>query len=118
MNRAEWQQMARERARDAEVLLAAGQRSGAYYLAGYAVECGLKSCVLVRLAGEPGLIFEERRFSDRCWTHDLEKLVELADLTVLLDADLAANVALNNNWLALKDWTESARYQMSTEAKA
>ncbi len=30
--------------RDAEVLLDAGQWSGAYYLAGYAVECGLKAC--------------------------------------------------------------------------
>ena len=49
MNRTNLQRLAEERARDAELLLEGGQWSGAFYLAGYAVECGLKSCVLARI---------------------------------------------------------------------
>ncbi len=45
MNRLEFQAMAEERIVDASLLLVGGQWSAAYYLAGYAVECGLKACI-------------------------------------------------------------------------
>lgn len=45
MNRTQLQILAEERARDAEALLNAGRWSGAFYLAGYAIECGLKACI-------------------------------------------------------------------------
>jgi hypothetical protein len=45
VNRTQLQQLAEERVRDAEALLNAGQWSGAYYLAGYAVEFALKACI-------------------------------------------------------------------------
>jgi len=77
MNRAHWQLLAEERARDAQALIAASHWSGAYYLAGYAVECGFKSCVLRRLATAPELIFSEKQFSVKCWTHDLADLLDL-----------------------------------------
>jgi HEPN domain-containing protein len=118
VNRADWQQLAEERARDAEALLAAGCWSGAYYLVGYAVECGLKSCILVRLAAAPEQVFLEKRFSEKCWTHDLEDLVSLADLQTQLAADCAANAALDRHWSAAKDWSEQDRYRMKTEAEA
>ncbi len=44
MNRSSLQNLANERIKDAEALLMAGRWSGAYYLAGYAVECALKAC--------------------------------------------------------------------------
>ena len=46
MTRADFQKLANERVADARALLAARRWGGAYYLAGYAVECGLKSCVI------------------------------------------------------------------------
>ncbi len=49
MNLVELRQLAEDRLRDAAALLAAGQFSGAYYLAGYAVECGLKACILAHI---------------------------------------------------------------------
>jgi len=49
VNRAELRQLAEDRILDAEHLLAAGRWSGAYYLAGYAVECGLKACIMARV---------------------------------------------------------------------
>jgi hypothetical protein len=44
--RPEWQQLAEDRILDAQTHLdpAVGRWSGAYYLVGYAIECGLNSC--------------------------------------------------------------------------
>src|SRR5262249_3316064 len=78
VNRADLQRMARDGLRAAKALLAARRWSGAYYLAGYAVECALKSCVIAYLMRTDQ--FPDNRFSERCWTHELEQLVALADL--------------------------------------
>jgi hypothetical protein len=118
MTRADWQQLAEERAKDAQALLAVSQWSGAYYLGGYAVECGLKSCVLVRVMGAPQCIFLDKRFSEKCWTHDLEDLVKLADLAAVRDAAVAANATLNLNWQFVFAWSEQDRYRMKTEVQA
>ena len=80
MNRAQWQRLAQERASDAEILLNGGQWAGAYYLAGYAVECGLKSCVLAFVENNPDIVFRDKKYSEKCWTHDIGNLVALADL--------------------------------------
>ena len=45
VSRAELQQFARDRIEDARILLANGRWQAAYYLVGYAVECGLKPSV-------------------------------------------------------------------------
>ena len=58
MNRAELQRLSLERIEDARALLAAKQWSGAYYLAGYSLECALKSCVLAYIE-RTGIIFED-----------------------------------------------------------
>ncbi len=110
MNRQEFQQQARTKLLDARALLRAKRWSGAYYLAGYAVECGLKACILRRLEADVGLIFKERRWAESCWTHNLELLVQLADLRPDLEADLSANQKLKDRWQIVKDWNESSRY--------
>src|SRR5689334_10545399 len=79
VNRAQLRQLAEDRILDAERLLAAGRWGGAYYLAGYAVECGLKACIMVYVEAI-GAIFQDRKFSEKCWTHDLEDLLNLANL--------------------------------------
>lgn len=45
MNRQELQAIALLRIEEAQHLLSGKHYSGAYYLAGYAVECGLKACL-------------------------------------------------------------------------
>ena len=42
-----------------DCLLAGGRWTGAYYLGGYAVECGLKACILARVGATPEIIFDE-----------------------------------------------------------
>ena len=39
------QELSKVRLKEARALLRAGMHDGAYYLAGYAVECGLKACI-------------------------------------------------------------------------
>src|SRR5256885_356806 len=78
VTRADFQKLADERIADAKALLAAKRWAAAYYLAGYAVECGLKACVLVRVTAVAEVIFEDRRYSEKCWTHSLTQLVDLA----------------------------------------
>jgi hypothetical protein len=103
---------------DAKAQLGAHGWSAAYYLAGYAVECGLKACILARLAATPEVIFEERRFSEKCWTHDFDELVKLAGLEATRDADTTANPALEDNWQVVSAWSEQSRYQTTSHQKA
>jgi HEPN domain-containing protein len=73
VNRAQLRQLAEDRILDAQRLLTGGRWAGAYYLAGYAAECGLKACIIVHVEVS-GAIFQDRKFSEKCWTHDLEDL--------------------------------------------
>jgi hypothetical protein len=45
VDRSQLRQLAADRILDAEHLLSGGRFSGAYYLAGYSVECALKACI-------------------------------------------------------------------------
>jgi hypothetical protein len=117
VNRLELRQLAQDRLDDAAALLAAGRWSGAYYLAGYAVECGLKACILAHVEAT-GAIFRDKRFSEKCWTHDLEVLVVQANLKPALDALVAVNANFSANWGTTKDWEETSRYQQKTQAEA
>jgi hypothetical protein len=118
VNRVQWQQFAERWLVDAKTLLDNRRWSAAYYVAGYAVESGLKACVLVRLAATPEVIFENRRFSENCWTHGLLELVKLAGLEAKRAIDIAANPTLAWNWAVTKDWTEQSRYETALHHKA
>src|ERR1019366_8510670 len=45
MNRSDLHQLTEARVRESQALLAAGEAAGAYYVAGYAVDCALKACI-------------------------------------------------------------------------
>ena len=118
--RAEWQQLAEDRILDARAHLTpcVGRWSAAYYLVGYAVECGLKSCILARVTAHPEVIFKDKKFSLDAWTHDFETLLRVADLKADRDAAILASPAAYNNWQKVKDWNEHTRYAQKTQAEA
>jgi len=118
VNRLEFQAMAEERIVDARVLLAGGQWSAAYYLAGYAVECGLKACIVKRVEAAAGVIFEDRKFSDKCWTHSIDELIKLAEVHIAHKADIATNPNLKKNWSIACAWNEQSRYRMTPQDEA
>lgn len=118
MNRAELQQLAEDRVVDAEALLAARRWSAAFYLAGYALECGLKSCVLAQLVKHTEVVFQDKKFSADCWTHSIDKLVALAQLTAQLAADRRANAMLDQNWTIVASWNGVSRYEQKLQGEA
>jgi hypothetical protein len=120
LNRAELQALAEERRLDAIALLEANRWTGAYYLTGYVVEIGLKSCVLAHLE-KTGMLFKNRKYLKdlgECWTHELAFLAKLAGLDEDLGLACQANSALAGFWGVVKDWKETTRYEHKTQNDA
>jgi hypothetical protein len=113
VTRLEGQQLAECWLVDAKRLLDDHRWSAAYYVAGYAVECGLKACILARMAAAPEVIFDDKKFSEKCWTHGIFELVKLAGQEAARAADSTANPALGRNWLVVNAWNEKACYLLN-----
>jgi len=111
MNRAELQKLARQRVRDSKALLEKECWAGAYYLAGYAIECALKSCIAKKTKRYD--FPPDRKIINEIYTHSLTKLVEAAGLKTSLDSETAAFPELDSNWNTVKDWSEDKRYSAS-----
>ena len=107
MNRIDFQQIAELRIQESKALLAAGYLDGAYYLAGYAVECALKACIAKRTQEHD---FPEKG-SGKYYSHDLEDLFAFARLKTDLDLALQANLAIRTNWDIVNNWSEESRYE-------
>jgi len=116
MNRNDFQQLAEIRIDEAAALLAAKKWDGAYYLAGYAVECALKACI-AKLTREHDFP-PERTFVESWYTHAVSKLVESANLAILLKTDMKADVAFAANWGVVSQWKEISRYGRKTQPEA
>ena len=84
MDRSDLQALSRIRATEAKALLGLGLFDGAYYLAGYAVECALKACIA---KGTRRFEFPDKRRVDSSYTHDLELLMRLANLDESLQGE-------------------------------
>ena len=96
-------------------MLANGHPSGAYYLAGYAIECALKAKVAADFRENE---IPELKRVQNVYTHDLSALLTLASLTEEFDAERKANPRLYQRWTTIKEWSEKARYVISTEVEA
>lgn len=117
MNQALLRKMVKERILDAESLLKDQRWAYAYYVAGYAVECGLKSCVLSRMVVTGG-VFTNKKFAEWCWTHDFMELVKHAGLESELASHKAANSAFAIFWDVAVLWEETSRYEEKPQADA
>lgn len=117
MNRALLQRLCDERLEDARVLLEQKRWPASYYIAGYSLECALKSCILAYIE-RTGIIFEDKKFAQNCWTHNIEELVAQADLKIERDRAAGQNPIFGQHWQIAKDWSEASRYQLSTQTHA
>lgn len=113
MTRKSFQDLAHRRIREARVLYAARQYSGAYYLAGYAVECALKAaiCKTIRKHHFPD------KDSSKLYTHNLKDLKTKAAFTDW-DTSVAADPQLEVNWNNILLWNESTRYSRTKSVTA
>ena len=118
ITRTDFQALSRLRIREAEVLLANECFEGAFYLAGYAVECGLKACICA--AQVPGHFPPKPDVATKMYSHRLPDLLGLSGLETMLAQDRRANPSLDASWGAALTWSEQSRYAMpgQTEAQA
>ena len=93
---------------DAEALLGAGRHSGAYYLAGYSIECGLKAVIALSFRAT---VIPSKKFVNDIHTHDLASLIALAGLKQQLGVAADDNPELEANWAFVAGWKESSRYE-------
>ncbi len=115
MNRTDFQQLADVRIEEAGILLAAHKWDGAYYLAGYAVECALQACIAKRTNQ---FDFPDKRFAEKCFTHEFERLLECSDPEGFLEAELKADSGLSDQWEKVIPWEEVSRYERKTQDEA
>jgi|SRR5579863_194727 len=115
MNRTDLQQLAGIRLEESNALLAAGFAEGAYYLAGYAVECALKACIAKRTQEHD---FPDKKLVQESHTHNLNELMRLAELKTGLEAEILTNPLMKARWAAVQEWSEASRYQHKTSSEA
>lgn len=113
--RALLQQLAKLRLDEAKLLLREKQYSGAYYIAGYAIECALKACIAAQFRENE---IPDKKFVNDIYTHDLEDLLALAGLQKLLEMEWRSNPDIERRWLVVIKWSEQARYTVWTEDQA
>jgi HEPN domain-containing protein len=112
VNRSDLQQLAELRVSEAQVLLDAGKFAGAYYLAGYAIECALKACIAKRTRE---FDFPEKQTVNRSHTHDLRQLVDVAYMKDELALAIASDVKFAEYWEVVNGWSEASRYKIMDE---
>lgn len=120
MNRADFQELAQLRLKEAKLLLDADAYDGAYYLAGYAVECGLKACIAKRTKQHD---FPDKKTVNDSYTHALLTLLSVSGLSKEHeDEKTRSNDSepnnFRNNWATVKDWSEETRYKRMSKKQA
>jgi len=116
LDRIDLQNLAELRLRDAKLLLDGGQYDGAYYLAGYVVECALKALIAARTRQHE---FPDKVLAKRAFTHDLKELLTISGRKSDWDRELNNDGELEQNWNIVRDWSEESRYEagrMGSEA--
>ena len=96
------------RLKEAKALLNAGFSDGAYYLAGYAVECALKACIAKSTLRHD---FPDKKRATESYTHNLTQLVIAAKLGPAVSEQLDKDLLFQTNWQIVVQWSELTRYQ-------
>jgi HEPN domain-containing protein len=115
VNRQEFQQLAGVRLKEARALLQSGHSDGAYYLAGYAVECAIKACIAKETRRHE---FPDKRKVDASYSHNLKELIKVAALEGVRSDRAKHDPEFRKCWDTVEIWTERARYQRHSPGAA
>jgi HEPN domain-containing protein len=99
--------IAKLRLEESKVLLDNGHYNGAYYLCGFAVECGLKACIARKIKSSH---FTHKKFAQNSYQHDFGSLLKEASLVIELEKEMALDNDFQSNVGVVKDWATDARY--------
>jgi hypothetical protein len=108
MNKTELETLAAIRIKEAQILLTADCYHGAYYLAGYALECTLKACIAKQIKA---FDFPNKQLANDSYTHNLTKLLTTAGLKQNLTEEENQNKEFKANWAIVIQWSEESRYK-------
>ncbi|MGO9049174.1 MAG: hypothetical protein ACLP19_25655 [Xanthobacteraceae bacterium] len=114
-DRGTFQQLAELRLAEAKLLARSGHPSGAYYLAGYAIECALKAHIAAQFKENQ---IPDKKFVDKIYTHNLRDLIKLAGLESQLDRARQSDLVFGQRWTVVEGWTEQCRYEIWTDEAA
>lgn len=92
---------------DSVLLLRNKRYSSSYYLAGYAVELGLKSCIARQIGSET---IPDKTFMKNIFNHDFTTLVGLAGLKSELKESQDKDSDFASFWGIVGEWTPDSRY--------
>lgn len=115
MNRRELQAIAEVRLRDAQLLYQHKRFDGAYYLAGYVIECALKACNAKKTRRYD---FPDKDFFKNAYIHDLALLLGTAGLKNQMEQEFLNSPSLEVKWRIVKDWRETSRYHVHGRRRA
>ena len=108
MDRKDLQELSKIRLKEANALLQLGLFDGAFYLAGYAVECGLKACIAKETRrGE----FPDRTRVSKSYSHNLPDLITVAGLDRARIEQAEKDPSFRDNWDLVRSWSEESRYR-------
>lgn len=116
MTKTDLEQLVEIRLKEAQALLSLDNFHGAYYLAGYSLECALKVCIAKQVNQYD---FPNKQLATKSHTHKLSDLVGVAGLKQKLTEREQKDEAFTLNWAVAKDWSEKSRYDCNiNEPKA
>ena len=96
-------------------MLGAGLWDGAYYLAGYAVECALKACIAKQTRRYE---FPDKKRVIESYSHELLPLVRLAGLGDALRERIRQDSKFQKKWDISRVWSEESRYRRHDQKSA
>ena len=108
MERRDLQELAKVRLKEATALLRLGLFDGAYYLAGYAVECALKACIA---KGTQRYEFPDKKKVESSHSHNLRELSRVAGLDDARGDQAQRDPDFRTNWDVVQAWSEQSRYR-------
>lgn len=112
MNKKDLEILSAIRIKEAEILLNSECYHGAYYLAGYALECALKACIAKQTRQ---FDFPDQKLANDSYTHDLAKLLIIAGLKQKLSLRENQDINFKLNWSVASKWSEKSRYDHAIE---
>jgi hypothetical protein len=113
VNRKDFQALSAIRIREARALAKLGMNDGAYYLAGYCVECALKACIAKLTQRHE---FPNKKRTAESYRHSLGDLLKASGLGQALTKDAQSDPSLIQNWDIVKLWSPERRYVTTDSA--
>ena len=114
MNKRDLEELAEIRIKEAKALLDTEYYQGAYYLAGYSLECAIKACIAKQVQQYD---FPNLDLAKNSYSHKLMDLLGVAGLKQELTKMESQNNDFRLNWAVAKDWTEKARYESKLDKR-